>query len=78
MMQAKLCNKHYYGTVKDRTTVYLDEEVYRHLKIALVLDGLSFSQWVEQNARRYVQARLRGTLTLLPDPAGTNGVGLHP
>jgi predicted CopG family antitoxin len=64
--------------MKKRTTVYVDEEVYQRLRVALVMDDLSFSEWVEENARRYVQARLRGTLTLLPDPAGTNGVGLHP
>ena len=64
--------------MKKRTTVYVDEEVYQRLRVALVMDDLSFSEWVEENARRYVQARLRGTLTLLPDPAGPSGIGLHP
>jgi len=64
--------------MKKRTTVYVDEEVYQRLRVALVMDDLSFSEWVEENARRYVQARLRGTLTLLPDPAGASGIGLHP
>ena len=64
--------------MKKRTTVFVYDEVYQRLRVALVMDDLSFSEWVEENARRYVQARLRGTLTLLPDPAGTSGVGLHP
>ena len=71
-------NRRYYVCMKKRTTVYVDEEVYQRLRVALVMDDLSFSEWVEENARRYVQARLRGTLTLLPDPAWASGIGLHP
>jgi hypothetical protein len=55
-----------------RVVVYIDAEDYQKLKIALVIEGISVSEWFRENARSYVQSRLRGTLTLLPaDPPRT-------
>ena len=48
---------------KVQKSVHLDCELYRRLKIALAMDDMKFSQWVAEQAERYVQVRLRGLLS---------------
>ena len=56
----------WYSAHVQRVVAYVEEQEYQKLKVALVLDELSFSAWLRQQMDRYVQSRLRGTLTLLP------------
>lgn len=62
-----------------RAVAYMDYEAYHLLKQALVLNELTFSEWVRENAQRYVQANLRGPLTLLPSgPPEAHRMGHSP
>jgi len=63
--------------VAHRVVAYVDFEEYQKLKVALVLDEMSFSEWLRQQMTRYVQARLRGTLRIISDPAGSGGIPPH-
>jgi len=48
-----------------RIVAYVDAITHENMRVALVLDGMSFSQWLRSQEETYVQARLRGWLTLV-------------
>lgn len=44
-----------YGYVdKHRTTVLIDRDLWALLKACLITRELTFSEWVEENARRWI------------------------
>jgi len=43
-----------FPTDKQQTTVHIDRQIYSLLKAALNYNELTYSEWVEQQARRWL------------------------
>ena len=43
-----------------QTSVYIDQALLRKLKLVLVLEEISLSEWFREQAQTYVQAKTQG------------------